>query len=76
MIFMNNARSKGLAENDVNSNRGVIIGVLSAGMIVAYVSRAALSVPLAMPAFIKTFHLSLTDRGILNSAFFWTYPYS
>jgi ACS family D-galactonate transporter-like MFS transporter len=42
-------------------------------MIIAYVSRSALSVPLALPAFIKAFHLSVTDRGILNSAFFWTY---
>jgi len=42
-------------------------------MIVAYVSRSALAVPLAMPEFIRTFHLSLTGRGILNSAFFWTY---
>src|SRR5580704_782129 len=61
------------AEDDVNSNRWAIIGVLSAGMVIAYVSRAALSVPLAMPAFIHAFHLSLTGRGILNSAFFWTY---
>jgi MFS family permease len=42
-------------------------------MIIAYVSRSALSVPLALPAFINSFHLSLTDRGVLNSAFFWTY---
>jgi ACS family D-galactonate transporter-like MFS transporter len=53
--------------------RWAIIGVLSAGMIIAYVSRSALSVPLALPAFINSFHLSLTDRGVLNSAFFWTY---
>jgi MFS family permease len=42
-------------------------------MIIAYVSRSALAVPLAMPEFIRTFHLSITDRGVLNSAFFWTY---
>lgn len=53
--------------------RWAVIGVLSLGMIIAYVSRSALSVPLALPEFIRTFHLTLTDRGLLNSAFFWTY---
>ena len=71
--LMTDTGSTATAANQANSNRWIIIGVLSVGMIVAYVSRAALSVPLAMPAFIKAFHLSLTDRGILNSAFFWTY---
>jgi len=55
------------------SVRWAIIGVLSLGMVIAYVSRSALSVPLAMPEFIRSFHLSITDRGVLNSAFFWTY---
>lgn len=55
------------------SVRWMIIGVLSLGMIIAYVSRSALAVPLAMPEFIRSFHLSLTDRGVVNSAFFWTY---
>ena len=58
---------------EVPTVRWAIIGVLSAGMIIAYVSRSALSVPLALPAFIRSFHLSLTDRGVVNSAFFWTY---
>ena len=58
---------------EASSPRWAIIGVLSFGMIIAYVSRSALSVPLALPAFIKAFHLTLTDRGVLNSAFFWTY---
>ena len=55
------------------SVRWMIIGVLSLGMIIAYVSRSALAVPLAMPEFIRSFHLTLTDRGVVNSAFFWTY---
>jgi ACS family D-galactonate transporter-like MFS transporter len=55
------------------SVRWAIIGVLSLGMVIAYVSRSALAVPLALPEFIRTFHLSITDRGVLNSAFFWTY---
>ena len=53
--------------------RWAVIGVLSLGMVIAYVSRSALAVPLALPEFIRTFHLSITDRGVLNSAFFWTY---
>jgi MFS family permease len=51
----------------------MIIGVLSLGMVIAYVSRSALAVPLALPEFIRSFHLSNTDRGVVNSAFFWTY---
>jgi MFS family permease len=58
---------------EVPSVRWAVIGVLSFGMIIAYVSRSALAVPLALPEFIRTFHLSMTDRGVLNSAFFWTY---
>ncbi len=61
------------AGSEAPSVRWMIIGVLSLGMIIAYVSRSALSVPLALPEFIKTFNLTLTDRGLLNSAFFWTY---
>ena len=55
------------------SVRWAVIAVLSLGMIIAYVSRSALAVPLALPEFIRAFHLSITDRGVLNSAFFWTY---
>src|SRR5215472_14896540 len=61
------------AGTGVSRVRWAVIAVLSLGMIIAYVSRSALAVPLAMPEFIRTFHLSITDRGILNSAFFWTY---
>ncbi len=66
----------------VSSERGVnaprdrrwfISGLLSLGMVIAYASRSNLSVALAVPDFIKTFQLSDTDRGTLNSAFFWAY---
>ena len=63
------------AGGEAPSVRWMIIGVLSLGMIIAYVSRSALSVPLALPEFIRTFKLTLTDRGLLNSAFFWTYAF-
>src|SRR5690242_1479908 len=61
------------AQKEAPAVRWMVIGVLSIGMIIAYVSRSALSVPLALPEFISSFHLSFGDRGILNSAFFWTY---
>ena len=69
----NSAVSLKSIEKQEASHRWVIVGVLSVGMVIAYVSRSALSVPLALPAFIHYFHLSFTDRGLLNSAFFWTY---
>jgi MFS transporter, ACS family, D-galactonate transporter len=42
-------------------------------MIIAYLSRSNLPVALALPDFIKVFHLPDVDRGTLNSAFFWAY---
>ena len=52
-----------------------IIGLLSLGMIIAYVERANLSVALAVPEFKQVFGLSEADRGMLNSAFFWSYAF-
>jgi MFS transporter, ACS family, D-galactonate transporter len=57
----------------VESKRWIIIGLLSLGAIIAYIDRANISVALAVPDFVKTFHLSDIDRGMLNSAFFWSY---
>jgi len=56
-----------------SSRRWTIIALLNAGMIIAYLSRSNLPVALALPDFIKFFHLSDVDRGTLNSAFFWAY---
>jgi MFS transporter, ACS family, D-galactonate transporter len=53
--------------------RWSIIGLLSLGMIIAYASRSNLSVALVAPDFIQSFGLTNTDRGLLNSAFFWAY---
>jgi len=58
---------------DGDGLRWTIIGLLSLGIIVAYLSRSNLSVALAMPDVLRSFHLSDTDRGALNSAFFWAY---
>src|SRR5512139_1496604 len=57
----------------VDSKRWIIIGLLSLGGIIAYVDRANISVALAVPDFRQTFNLSDVDRGMLNSAFFWSY---
>ncbi len=50
-----------------------VVFLLALGMVIAYVDRANLSSVLAFPQFRKTFPLSDTDRGLLNSAFFWSY---
>jgi len=73
MSSAGHATAPAKAAGDVSSVRWAVIAVLSLGMIIAYVSRSALAVPLALPEFIRSFHLSATDRGVLNSAFFWTY---
>jgi len=52
-----------------------IIGLLSLGMIIAYVDRSNLSVALVLPEFKQLFNLSEADRGMLNSAFFWSYAF-
>jgi MFS family permease len=53
----------------------VIIGLLSLGMIIAYVDRTNFSVALASKDFRSLFQLTDADRGALNSAFFWSYAF-
>jgi MFS family permease len=55
------------------ARRWTIIGLLSLGMIIAYVDRSNISVALAVREFKDFFRLTDTDRGTLNSAFFWSY---
>ncbi len=59
--------------NEQHARKWVVVGLLSLGMIVAYVDRANLSVVLTLQEFRQFFHLSDADRGLLNSAFFWSY---
>jgi MFS family permease len=56
-----------------NWRRWTIVGLLCAGMMIAYFDRVNLSVALAAKDFQSVFKLSPTDVGALNSAFFWTY---
>lgn len=53
--------------------RWLLVCLLSAGVIIAYIDRTNLSVSLASADFKAWFHLTDRDRGTLNSAFFWSY---
>ncbi len=50
-----------------------IVVLLSLGMVIAYIARVNISVAVVMPEFRKLFHLTDSDRGLLGSAFFWSY---
>ena len=50
-----------------------MVCLLSLGFTIAYIDRTNLSVALAAPAFKEAFGLTDTQRGLLNSAFFWSY---
>ncbi|MGQ9634208.1 MAG: MFS transporter [Bryobacteraceae bacterium] len=53
--------------------RWTIVGLLCAGMMIAYFDRVNLSVAIADHQFKSDFALSDRERGLLNSAFFWSY---
>ncbi len=56
---------------EARSMRWPVVGLLTVGVIIAYVDRINLSS--ALPEIRKSFHLSPGDAGILLSAFFWSY---
>jgi len=56
-----------------DTRRWTIVGLLTFGMMMAFLDRATLSVALASREFRTYFDLTDTGRGILHSAFFWTY---
>jgi MFS family permease len=57
----------------LGARRWVIVGLLSIGAIIAFCSRTNISAALAYKPFVEHFQLSNIDRGLLNSAFFWSY---
>jgi ACS family D-galactonate transporter-like MFS transporter len=57
----------------IGARRWVIVGLLSIGAIIAFCSRTNISAALAYRPFVDHFQLSNIDRGLLNSAFFWSY---
>ena len=56
-----------------NARRWAIIGLLCAAFIIAYIDRQNLSLALTDREFTGFFQLSDSGRGLLNSAFFWSY---
>ena len=57
----------------IGAGRWIIVGLLSIGAIIAFCSRTNISAALAYKPFVEHFNLSNIDRGLLNSAFFWSY---
>lgn len=53
--------------------RWAIVGLLCVGMMIAYFDRVNLSIALASAEFKAFFQLTDVQRGLLNSAFFWSY---
>jgi MFS transporter, ACS family, D-galactonate transporter len=77
---MNEAQNEALVKTPAPAHsrpnlRWWIVGLLSLGMIIAYVERANISVALVVPEFKQVFGLTEADRGMLNSAFFWSYAF-
>src|SRR5688572_28779767 len=60
-------------ESITESRRWTIVGLLCVGMIMAYVDRTNFSIALAAQEFKTLFGHTDSDRGTLNSAFFWSY---
>ena len=57
----------------VDPKRWAVLILLAVGAIIAYCDRTNISAALAYKPFVQHFHLSDVDRGLLNSAFFWSY---
>ncbi len=53
--------------------RWFLVCLLSVGLSIAYTHRSNIAYALASPEFIAQLHLTDTSRGVLGSAFFWTY---
>lgn len=62
-------------QNRTSGRRWFIVGLLSVGVMIAYIDRANLSVVLALQEFKEFFHLSDKNRGALNAAFFFSYAF-
>jgi ACS family D-galactonate transporter-like MFS transporter len=53
--------------------RWAVVVLLAVGAIIAYCDRTNISAALAYHPFVQHFKLDDVDRGVLNSAFFWSY---
>jgi ACS family D-galactonate transporter-like MFS transporter len=61
------------AIHTVTARHWGVVFLLCLGMVIAYVDRTSLSVAITLPEFRNYFGLSNTQRGLMNSAFFWSY---
>jgi ACS family D-galactonate transporter-like MFS transporter len=61
------------AIHTVTARHWGVVFLLCLGMVIAYVDRTSLSVAITLPEFRSYFGLSNTQRGLMNSAFFWSY---
>ncbi|MBV9084129.1 MAG: MFS transporter [Acidobacteriaceae bacterium] len=57
------------------ARKWAVVALLCAAFIIAYLDRQNLSFALADRSFTSLFHLDDNQRGLLNSAFFWTYAF-
>ncbi|HZO52297.1 MAG TPA: MFS transporter [Bryobacteraceae bacterium] len=55
------------------ARRWSIVVLLCLGMVIAYIDRTSLSIAIAVPEFRTFFSLTDSQRGLMNSAFFWSY---
>src|SRR5579863_3622136 len=53
--------------------RWTILVLLGLGAVIAFASRTNIPQAQLYKSFIQQFHLSKTDLGVVNSAFFWSY---
>lgn len=61
------------SRDNAGSRRWLIVGLLAVGAVIAYCDRTNISAALAHKPFVEHFQLSDIDRGLLSSAFFWSY---
>jgi MFS family permease len=53
--------------------RWAVLFLLATGVLIAFVDRTSISSALAVESFVKHFGMTDVDRGLVNSAFFWSY---
>jgi MFS transporter, ACS family, D-galactonate transporter len=67
------ATTRGAVVARSNTWRWSVVALCTLASIIAYVDRVNLSVAIIDADFKQVFALSNTDRGLVNSAFFWSY---
>jgi len=53
--------------------RWSVLALLTLGVVISYIDRTNFSIVLVMKPFQHEFHITDQQRGLLNSAFFWSY---